>query len=267
MFMSASILAQLKIPNLSSTATFSQDIGLTTVEVAYSRPSKKNRKIFNGILPYGQYWRTGANIATKFSFSKSIIINGKLLEKGNYTLLTIPEKSSWKVKWYVYESTNWNNYKEKTPIISFDIPVQRIQETIETFSMSFQNVTLQSADLFIEWENTRIVIPFEVSEHEEIIKSIDKSLSGPSTSEYFRAALYYHETKTDLQKALTYIQKVTSSDNALFFQVTREVLILQDLSKNKEALLVAKRALELSKKAKNKDFIKINSDIISALSK
>ncbi len=265
MFVNAGLLAQLKVPSLSPKTKLSQNIGLSTVTIEYSRPSKKGRKIFGGLLPYGKVWRTGANSATKFSFSKEVVINGQKFPKGDYSLLTIPEKNSWAIKWYTYSSSNWNTYKKQKPFTTFNLPVESVSESVESLAIRFQNITLNSADVYIEWEKSRIIIPVKVNEKQEIISSIDRELAGPSTSDYFRAALYYHETKTDLNKALTYIQKVTESDKALFFQVTREALILKDLNRRKEAIKVAKRALQLSEEAKNKDFVKINNDIITIL--
>ncbi|CAL2058186.1 DUF2911 domain-containing protein [Tenacibaculum sp. 190524A05c] len=263
MFVNASLLAQLKVPSLSPKTKLSQNIGLSIATIEYSRPSKKGRKIFGGLLPYGEVWRTGANSATKFSFSKEVVINGQKFLKGEYSLLTIPEKNVWTIKWYTYSSSNWNTYKKQKPFTTFNLPVESVSESVESLAIRFQNITLNSADVYIEWENSRIIIPVKVNEEEEIIASINKELAGPSSSDYFRAALYYHETKTDFNKALTYIQKVTESDKALFFQVTREALILKDLNRRKEAVKVAKRALQLSKEAKNKDFVKINNDIIA----
>lgn len=265
LFVTTGLVAQLKIPSLSPSASLSQNIGLSTVEVHYARPSKKGRKIFGNLLPYGELWRAGANTATKFSFSKAALLNGKRFEKGDYSILVIPNQNSWVINWYVYSSSNWNAYVEKTPIATFKIPVKHLEESIETLSIGFKNNTLNSADLVIGWDMLEVIIPIKVVEKQEIIASIEKTLSGPTNSDYFQAALYYHETNTDLNKALMYIQNVTASDKALFFQVTREALILKDLNRNKDAVKAAKRALLLSKKAKNKDFIKINKNLIKLL--
>lgn len=263
MFVNAGLLAQLKVPSLSPKTKLSQNIGLSIATIEYSRPSKKERKIFGGLLPYGEVWRTGANTATKLSFSKNLLINGEQFKKGDYTLLTVPGKDKWKVKWYKYASTNWNDYKEQSPYKTMEVLVKDLNEVVETFSMRFQNNSLHGSDLYIEWETTRVEISIKIPEELEIVNSINKTLTGPSNGEYFRAALYLHESKTDLPKALEYIQKVTSSEKALFFQVTREALILKDLNEISKAKRVAKRALRLSEKAKNNDFIRINKEILS----
>jgi len=260
-------IAQLKIPNLSPSATAIQKIGLTTAEINYYRPSARGRTVFGnqGLLPFGEMWRTGANNATKITFSDPVFISKKPINAGSYTIITTPREKDWQIQWYPYESTNWNSYINKEAIISINIPVEKTNSYKESLSIHFEDITLESANLNIHWANTRVKIPITVDEKESILKSIDKTLAGPSPFDYFRAAVYLHETKTDLALALKYIQKVTNSDKALFFQVTREALILKDLGKNKEAKQIAKRGLELSKKAKNNDFIRLNQNMIETL--
>ncbi|WP_062060164.1 DUF2911 domain-containing protein [Aquimarina longa] len=266
-FFSTIINAQLKTPNLSSSATIQQTIGLTEVTIKYSRPSARERIIFgkDGLLSNNEVWRTGANAATKITFSNTVHINGQLLEKGSYTILSIPGVKEWQMNWYSYENGNWNSYAEKKPVLTLQLPVYTTSSYIETLEMHFQDITINKASLVLEWEHTLLKIPILVNEKDRILKSIEKTLSGPSNFDYFQAALYLHESKTDLKKALEYIKKVTSSDKALFFQVTREALILRDLGQNKAAITVAKRGLALSKKVGNKDFIKLNTKIIQEL--
>lgn len=257
--------AQLRTPSLSPSASVKQTIGLTEVEINYSRPSARGRVVFGELLPYNEFWRTGANAATKITFSEAVSINGQLLKKGSYTILTTPKEHNWEINWYAYESGNWNSYVKKEPLIKINSLVERSNNYVETFEMHFEEVAIDKAVLVLEWENTLVKIPILVNEKERILKAIERTMAGPSSFEYFQAALYLHETKTDLKKALTYIQKATNSEKALFFQVTREALILKDLGKSKKALLAAKRALFLSEKAGNNNFVRINEKIISEL--
>ena len=267
LILSNAITAQLKIPQLSSTATIIQNIGLTEITINYSRPSTRNRVIFhkNGLVPLNEIWRTGANNATKITFSKDIIIKGNLLKKGSYSFLSIPNATNWQINWYPYKSNNWNSYVSQKPILVINIPIVKTLGLVETFEIHFKNITLNSALLVLEWKNVEVNIPIEINEKEKILKSITKTLSGPSNFDYYNAALYLHETKTNLNKALEYIQKVTKSDDAFFFQVTREAMILNDLGKHELALKTAKRALILSEKSKNDDFIRINKKMIKTL--
>ncbi|MCF6298186.1 MAG: DUF2911 domain-containing protein [Flavobacteriaceae bacterium] len=267
-FFSLSVNAQLKTPSLSPPTKIEQTIGLTKIVIDYSRPSTRGRVIFgkDGLLPHNELWRTGANNATKITFSTDVSIDKNKLEKGNYTILTIPKKDVWQLNWYPYEDINWNTYIKKEPLLVLIVPVNNTSSHIETFEIHFQDITLNSASLILEWEHSSLRIPIQINQKEKVLKNIEVALAGPNSFDYFFAALYLHETKIDLNKALEYIQKATSSDNALFFQVTREALILKDLKKNKEALIAAKRGLSLSEKVGNNDFIRLNKKIIQELS-
>ena len=81
---SVQVNAQIKSPAPSPAAKSVQTIGMTEVVVEYSRPSVKDREIFGDLVPYGKMWRTGANAATKVSFSGDVTINGTDLKKGDY---------------------------------------------------------------------------------------------------------------------------------------------------------------------------------------
>ena len=95
-----SATAQVKMPAASPTQTLSQDFGLGKIEITYSRPGIKGRTVFgNGSLlaPYGIVWRTGANGATKITFSDAVTIGGKTLAPGDYALFTIPGEKEWTI--------------------------------------------------------------------------------------------------------------------------------------------------------------------------
>ena len=81
---------RLKMPQASTSQTITQEFGLGKVTLAYSRPNVKGRKIFGGLEPYGQVWRTGANSATVITFSDDVTIEGNKVPAGEYALFTIP---------------------------------------------------------------------------------------------------------------------------------------------------------------------------------
>src|SRR5688572_4252495 len=89
--------AQLKTPQPSPTQTIKQDFGISTVELTYSRPSMKGRKIFGDLVPYNAIWRTGANAATKIKFADEVTIGGQKIKAGDYVLYTIPGETEWEV--------------------------------------------------------------------------------------------------------------------------------------------------------------------------
>lgn len=211
--------AQIKLPALSPAVEISQKIGLTTVTLSYSRPSLRGRDLFgeNGILVLGEKWRTGANATTKVAFTNDVEINGKTLAKGAYALLTTPQQDSWTFHFYPYEKLSYTKFLEKEPILEITVATQQLDYSLETFSLHFEAIDLSEANLVLQWANYKVEVPVQVNEHETILANIDKVLKGPSNFNYFQAALYLHETQTDLPLALTYIRKVTESDSALFF--------------------------------------------------
>ncbi len=260
--------AQIKLPAVSPAIEITQQIGLTTATLSYSRPSLRGRKLFGeeGILVLGKKWRTGANATTKVAFSNDIEINSQKLPKGVYALLTTPQEKAWTFHFYPYEKIPYTEFLDKEAILEFTVASQKTSCATETLSLHFDALTINSANLVLQWGNYRVEVPIKINEHEKILANIEQELSGPSSFDYFQAALYLHETQTDLLLALNYIQKVTQDDAALFFQVYREALILKDLNRKKEAVEAAKRSMELSEKAGNDDLVRLSKQIIESLS-
>src|SRR6056297_3850063 len=92
-----SMQAQISTPAPSPLAKMEQMVGLTEVHLEYSRPSAKGRTIYGDLVPFDKLWRTGANSATKVTFSDDVVIEGKTLEAGSYALFTIPGKEEWTI--------------------------------------------------------------------------------------------------------------------------------------------------------------------------
>ena len=139
--------------------------GKLKVNVFYNRPYKKNRKIFNGLVPYGKVWRTGANEATVFETNKSIIIEGKKLAPGKYTIWTIPDSTTWQVI-FNSQTGQWgiNHKGEANRDPNLDVLVVPVHAVIqdrifEQFTISFEKVG-EDAEMTLLWDNTVVAIPF-----------------------------------------------------------------------------------------------------------
>ena len=109
---------RVEFPAPSPACTVKQKVGLTDVEIIYSRPSVRGRKIFGAMIPYGEVWRTGANAATRITFSTDVKLQGTALVAGAYELFTIPGKDEWtiivqklpeKASWGAYAYTKAND--------------------------------------------------------------------------------------------------------------------------------------------------------------
>ncbi|MFT3748641.1 MAG: DUF2911 domain-containing protein [Agriterribacter sp.] len=129
------------------------------VKVIYSRPMKKNRKVFGELVEYGTVWRLGANEATEIDFFKDVKIGNTKIKKGRYTLYAIPTQEKWTI---ILNKDNdvWGSfaYNQKNDILRTDINVQKITQPVEVFSMMFEK-TNTGANLLIAWEDVKVTLP------------------------------------------------------------------------------------------------------------
>lgn len=135
------------------------------IRVFYNRPYKKGREIFGGLVPYGKVWRTGANEATIFETNKTITIEGKKLNPGQYTLWTIPDNVTWMVI-FNSEYGQWGvnhigepNHNPALDILSIPVHAVRQEQVFEQFTIAFEKVG-EEAEMVLLWDNTVVAIPF-----------------------------------------------------------------------------------------------------------
>lgn len=139
--------------------------GELRITLFYNRPYKKNREIFGGLVPYGQIWRTGANEATTFETNKNLIIEGKTLRAGTYTLWTIPRPDTWTIifnsehgQWGI-NSKGEPNRDASRDVLSVDVPSMRQDRTFEQFTITFETVG-EDAEMVLMWDKTIVAVPF-----------------------------------------------------------------------------------------------------------
>jgi len=134
-------------------ATLKFDDG-KTVTIQYSRPSMRGRKIFGGLVPYDEVWRTGANAATSLKTDVDLSIGGANVPAGSYTLYTLPGMSSWKL--IINKQTGqWGTaYSQGQDLARVDMKVTQRPSGLELFSISLDKTSGNSATLKLEWENT-----------------------------------------------------------------------------------------------------------------
>ncbi len=125
-----------------------------TVTIQYSRPSMRSRKIFGGLVPYDQVWRTGANSATSLKTDADLTIGGAHVPAGSYTLYTLPGMNSWKL--IINKQTGqWGTeYSQGQDLARVDMKVSQKNAGMETFTISLDKTSANSAVLKLDWENT-----------------------------------------------------------------------------------------------------------------
>lgn len=260
-----STYAQINTPAPSPGATVNQAVGLTEVTIEYSRPGMKGRTIFaeDGLVPFGKIWRTGANSATKITIGQDAKIGGAEVAAGSYAVLTKPTAKEWTFMLYNYEGGNWGSYRDKEAAATFSAATKSIGMDVESFTIAVNNLSDSGATIDFMWENTMVSVPLEVGVHEQVMAAIKRTMAGPSTNDYFRAASYLHDSGTDVETALEYITKANDTEEPRFWMVRREALILADLGRKQEAIAAAQRSMALAKEAGNEDYVRMNEKSIA----
>src|SRR6202049_2239370 len=129
--------------------------GGKTITVDYSSPRMKGRKIFGGLVPFGQVWRTGANEATTFVTSADVVVGGKTVPAGSYTIFTVPTADKWTL--IVNKKTGeWGiPYKyESDELARVDMKVSMLPSPVENFTIAYEK-SGSGCTMNIDWETTR----------------------------------------------------------------------------------------------------------------
>jgi len=261
-FISSSLaFGQLQTPKASPTSKLEQTVGLTTITVEYSRPSKNDRIIFGDLIKFDEVWRTGANENTTITLTDLVIINHDTLKAGKYALYTKPMKDSWEVYFYS-ETSNWGTpekWEEAKVALKLNVPSKQLQNSVETFTIDIQNLTTTSAEICLKWDKTAVHIPFTLTTNEKVEASIKKLMNGPSSRDYYAAANYYLGEKKELPQALTWMKKAVEMEGTSAFWMYRKLaLIHAELGDYSSAIQAAKISIEGAEKASNNSYVEMN---------
>src|SRR5512133_1439087 len=168
----------LKLPEASPRAHVSQTVGLTDIEVSYHRPAVNGRKVWGGLVPYGQVWRAGANENTVVTFSSPVRVGGTPLPAGRYGLHMLPTATAWTVI-FSSQSHGWCSY-------SYDAKedVARVQvtplvaEPTARLAYTFDDPSEQGGTLSLRWEKLRVPILVAVDTKAVVVQSLREQLRG-----------------------------------------------------------------------------------------
>lgn len=238
-----------ELPQPSPAATVIQRVGVTDVTVVYSRPGKKGREIFGGLVPYNTLWRTGANANTTVEFSTDVVIGDAQVKAGTYSLFTIPGEDSWEV----ILNTNtklWgvDGYSEEEDVMRMNVPTVKVN-TVESFSISFDMVTPNGAHMVLAWDDKAVHVPITVDSQKQAIANIEKALKDPENKEnmwrvYRNAANYYFQNKLNLADAEKYIAKSIALNPDSWYSYWLQGSIYAEAGKKKEAVKSAEMSIK-----------------------
>jgi hypothetical protein len=258
---------QLKLPALSPTARISQDFSLSTIDITYSRPSMRGRRIFGDIIPFGKVWRTGANAATKIKIGEELDFAGVRVKPGEYAIYTIPNKDKWTVVINMGTSP-WTaeGFSKEDDIARISVRADYIPTEVQTFTINITDITLNTCKLEMVWEHLKVAIPITARNNETIEANIDKAINQDQPQPYYKAASYYFETNQKTELARNYVNKAVEADPKAFYAWYLKARIEKKMGNFDEAVMAAKKSMEMAKgNANENEYLHNNQKIIDEI--
>jgi tetratricopeptide (TPR) repeat protein len=248
------LFAQEKVefPSASQHAVVKQRVGLTDVEVDYSRPNKNDRVIFGGLVPFDKPWRTGANQPTKIKTSAAIKFGDKEVPAGEYVLYTIPGANQWTlVLSRNLKAQALADHKPEDEAARVTAkPLMTLAAPAETFTIGFDDLRANSATFYLEWDKTRVPVKLTTQDVEKVMQGIDKTVKGGQPQEanfYYNAASFYFDQNKDLPQALKWVDQAIEKNPKAYFMQYKKAQILAKMGNKKEAIAAAEKSIELLK--------------------
>lgn len=263
--------AQVQTPSLSPAGSVSSVIGLTDVKIDYFRPRLRGRKVFGEkdvMYPHGTIWRTGANNGTKITFSDDVKVEGIAVAKGEYLIFTWPGASEWTIALYkdLNIGGNTTKYDKSMEVANFKVKSRKLTTAVETFTISIDDIAEdnKSGKVTLSWENTAVPFTITTDYDTKVMKSIE-TFTKVNPNNYFQAAVYYVDNGKDLKQALEWVTKAADANPTAFWILYQKARIQKGLNDKAGALASANASLEISKKEGNRDYQKMNEDLIKSL--
>ncbi len=239
-------MTDLKLPALSPNTKITQDFSTTQIEVLYSRPSIRGRKIFGDVVPYGKIWRTGANAVTRIKTSEDLEIAGHEVKAGEYALYTIPGEHSWEVILNTGIG-NWGTggYSHEGDVARFNVTPQQAAHPYKVFTIDITDITFNTCSIELMWENVKIVIPVHAHNEAHINENVDRVFNDDKAP-YYQIATYYLEKNQHTDRAKAAIDKALALQPTAFYMWHTKAKIEKLLGSKYEAIAAANRSTTLA---------------------
>jgi tetratricopeptide (TPR) repeat protein len=261
----ANVHAQVQMPAPSPTQTVTQQFGLGSIEVKYSRPVTKGRKVFGDLVPVNKLWRTGANAATTIRFTDAVEIRGKKIDSGTYALYSVPGIETWEI---ILNKgvNNWgvDGYRESQDVVRFKVEPFKMKQPLESFTIQFNDVKAESCELQLMWEKTSVTIPIQTNIKDRLRKQITAALQTDKQP-WFEAAQFYNEYERNISKALEYAGKAVEANPKAFWIWLYKARIEKEAGKTAAAMASSQQSLALAREANNDDYVKMNVELQKTL--
>jgi hypothetical protein len=255
----------VRTPAPSPTQTIKQDFGLSSVELSYSRPGIKGRKVFGDLVPFGKVWRTGANNPTTITFGDEVKIGDTKVPAGKYGLVTIPERNSWTIIiTKQLDVASPADYKPESDVVRVTVTPMTMKEKMETFTMQISDIKPTACEVHIMWENTAVALPITTDVESKVMAQIDNAMNKDNRP-YFASAMYYLDNGKDINQAIVWFDKAIEQNPNAFWVYHQKANALAKLGKKQEAKASAEKSIELAKKAQNDDYVQLTEKLLATL--
>jgi len=240
--------AVLDLPRDSQHAKVIQRVGITDITINYHRPLVKGRKVWGGLVPYGQVWRAGANENTTIEFSDPVSIEGKPLAKGVYGLHMFPTENEWTVI-FSKTATAWGSFTYNQAEDALRVTVKpRPAEMQEALAYEVDDVTPTSAVFTLRWEKLAVPFKVDVDTKEIVAQNLHSQLRGLAQytwDGWDDAANYFLTNKYNLEEALKYEDRSIGVEER-YENLMNKSRILDALNRKDEATVARNKALGMA---------------------
>jgi hypothetical protein len=248
--------AQLKLPAVSQHASVTQTVGLTDITITYSRPGVKGRKIFGGLVPYGQVWRTGANTATQFAVTTDVTIEGQKLPAGTYSLHTIPGPDQWTLI-FNKDAGQWGsfNYDQAKDALRVTVKPEKAQHSDEWLEFHFPEISTDTATIMLRWADVAVRFHVNTNTTANVMANARTAVAAAKAEDWqtpYRAGTFALENGqlTEAQQWSDAAVKASENMSTLWLRARLQ----QKTGHTAEAVKTGELALSKQTDKDNKDF-------------
>jgi hypothetical protein len=238
----------LDLPRPSQHAQITQRVGITDITISYHRPLVNGRKVWGGLVPYGQVWRAGANENTTIAFSTPVSIEGQALDKGTYGLHMLPTADQWTII-FSKNSTSWGSftYDQKEDALRVTVKPQPT-DMHEALTYDFDDPQADSTLVTLRWEKIAVPVKVSVNTNDIVESSLQYQLRGLAQYTWMSwddAANYLLTAKVDLPQALKYADSSIQNEDRYDNEMTKSK-VLAAMNRNDDSAAAEKKALDLA---------------------
>lgn len=230
-------------PALSPKATLTQGVGVSEITITWSRPAVKGRKIWGGLIPFGEIWRTGANANTTIKFSDAVTINGKELPAATYGFHTIPGEKEWTL--IISKDNNLAGsagYKQENDALRLTVKPVAAGDFYERLAFDVVELTDSTAEIFFAWEKVKVSFTVQFKTRALIADKVSKAFSWSTPLSY---ASYIFNNDMDVNEGLKWIDYSTAVQEN-YWNLRMKARLLYKSGKKAEAILAMDKAMRIA---------------------